>query len=273
MKEFGLPEIYEHQASGNIKLVYEDIKNVLKVPIVNFIFRSLSLYGDFLPYAWDQIRPCMLSINLENSAASLRSPELKQHVKKINWSRYYDHNTISRIKEIVKVFRYVNPKLLIMAQAWFEALSGRPITGNTICQGLSKTERITTLTHIPLVDIDHVPLSIRKLLLDIAEKHRAMDVASDYRALAFYPEFLNIVWKDLGPYTQTKEYQLTRLKLSKESLIDARNLPFPIDLKPYTHGENLPPAVTLGIMTSVSMFKEFLPGLIIDCEFLHEILH
>jgi hypothetical protein len=35
---YGVPEIFENEAVGRLSLIYEDIKYVLKVPIVNFIF-------------------------------------------------------------------------------------------------------------------------------------------------------------------------------------------------------------------------------------------
>jgi|GEM_PF-4261760 len=37
---YGVPEVFEHEASGRVHLIYKDIKYVLKVPIVNFIFRT-----------------------------------------------------------------------------------------------------------------------------------------------------------------------------------------------------------------------------------------
>jgi hypothetical protein len=37
---YGVPEIFENEAVGRLSLIYEDIKYVLKVPIVNFIFRT-----------------------------------------------------------------------------------------------------------------------------------------------------------------------------------------------------------------------------------------
>lgn len=59
---YGIPEIFDQEASGPLKDLYSDIQYVLKVPVVNFIFRTLALYEPFLSLAWEQVRPNILTI-------------------------------------------------------------------------------------------------------------------------------------------------------------------------------------------------------------------
>ncbi len=45
--DYGVPEVYEQEAKENLEEIYQDIQAVLKVPVVNFIFRTLALYETF----------------------------------------------------------------------------------------------------------------------------------------------------------------------------------------------------------------------------------
>jgi hypothetical protein len=123
--DYGVPEIFEGEATGRLQLIYNDIKHVLKVPIVNFIFRTTALYEPFLFIGWNQVRPNMLTLNMERAAQNLRYPSLSVQIPQINWSKYYDLYTIDRIKRVIFTFNYVNTKLLLIASAWSESLSNR----------------------------------------------------------------------------------------------------------------------------------------------------
>lgn len=80
---YGIPEIYEDEANYRLRFIYEDIKFVLKVPIVNFIFRTLAHYEEFLELAWYQIRPNMLTIKVANFANELRHPNISVDIPSI----------------------------------------------------------------------------------------------------------------------------------------------------------------------------------------------
>jgi hypothetical protein len=75
------PEIAERGATGPIFTIYEDIRTVLQVPIVNLIFRHLATIPGCLPWVWGILRPHYESPAMEEAvvrvlsqARSLRSP-------------------------------------------------------------------------------------------------------------------------------------------------------------------------------------------------------
>jgi hypothetical protein len=188
---FGVPEISENEATGELRDLFNDIQSVLKVPIVNFIFRTLGFYQEFLKVAWDEIRYNMLTVEVEEYAQLLRYPPLSISVPRIQWENI-NENAINFIKKIVFMFNYVNPKLLLIASAWAEALSNREIIGFSHSRTWISPGVLPGLPKLPVPDVREFQPEVQGLLLDIAKSHHAFDVASDFRMLALVaPEFLD----------------------------------------------------------------------------------
>lgn len=114
MSQYGIPEVFESEAEGMVKDIYNDIKYVLKVLVVNFIFRALANYPEFLAQAWEQVRPSMLSVDMEHAANRLRHPYISFPVYPVNLLGKYDLSTIKQIREELFVFRYVNPSFCLL---------------------------------------------------------------------------------------------------------------------------------------------------------------
>jgi len=121
-------------------------------------------------------------------------------------------------------------------------------------------------------DIPSTYGSLTNVLGDIADKHHSINVASDFRALAFYPEFLKISWNSLAAYSQTPEYQLYKGNLVKQAIHISKTMPYSVTVNRQTLEPIYPAASIAGIMGLVSMFRDFIPGLIIDCQYLTMLL-
>jgi hypothetical protein len=109
-------------------------------------------------------------------------------------------------------------------------------------------------------------------LLDIAKVHQAYDVASDFRVLANYPDFLGESWNHLREYVGTDEYNMIAAKLKSYSIDMAHQMPFPVTVSRHTLTPYYSDSDLAGIMGIVSMFQNFLPGLIIDGEYLRRLI-
>lgn len=271
--QYGIPEIYEYEAEGVVQDLYRDIKYVLKVPIVNFIFRALANYPDFLMIGWEQVRANMLSINSESAATQLRFPGLTVANAYNQFRKCYDDNTLNQIKNIIKTFQYVNPKLLLIASAWSESLGNRPIVSGMKDHGTIVPGVLDTLPQINLIHIPHASCYVQQLLQDIAKHHQSFDVASDYRALANFPDFLTLSWSYLKPYLDTDEYTVMSARLLKQSIALAHeNMPYPVTLNTDQLSTIYSPAEISGIMGLVLLFQRFLPGLIVEVEYMRRLI-
>jgi len=272
MDYYGVPEIFESEAKGQTSLIYQDIKNVLKVPVVNFVFRTLAFYEEFLTITWSQVRPSMLTVNMERAAHMLRYPNLSVHLPNLDWSKTYDEQIINRIRNIIFTFNYVNPKLLLIVSAWSESLANRQGRGANTIEGYIQPGVISSLPQIDLIHVQDAPPDIKDLLLDIAEKHHSFDVASDFRALAYYPEFLKGSWKFLREYIGTDEYNMISSKLKSQAIQYAHQMPFPVTINRKQLETFYTNADIAGIYGIVSLFQSFLADLIIDGELLRRIV-
>lgn len=270
--QYGIPEVFEHQAYGIIKDVYDDIKYVLKVPIVNFIFRALAHYPEFLSYAWQQVRPNMLTTNVEAISNELRYPNITKG-STYDFTKMYPTETLNKIKRIVSVFHYVNPKLLLIASAWVESMSNRPIIGESNVSGMIQPGVMEGMPQIHLVHIPDAPYHTQQLLLDIAKEHHSFDVASDFRALANYPQFLEISWLHLKTYIRGDEYSVLKSKLLDSSVeLVHQSMPYPVAVKIESLATIYTSAQLSGIMGLLSMFQNFLSGLILEVEFMRKMI-
>ncbi|MBT2639277.1 MULTISPECIES: halocarboxylic acid dehydrogenase DehI family protein [unclassified Bacillus (in: firmicutes)] len=271
--EFGLPEIFEHEAQGYLATVYQDIQHVLKVPVVNFIFRTLAFYEDFLGIAWQQVRPNMLTVEMEEAAHEIRYPDVSLKLPSVDWRKIYDDETIQKIRKIIFTFNYVNPKLLLIASAWSESLGSRPIEGVGMSSGFIQPGIIPGLPKIRMVKIEKAAPQVQSLLLDIIKQHHAYDAASDYRALANYPQFLSIGWNALKPYIGSKEYTLLKERIKTKSIESVHNsMRFPISFSTNDLAQYYYPRDIAGILGIVSMFQDLLPGLIIEMEVFRQMI-
>ena len=54
-------ELAEAEATGDVALVYEEIRRTYAVPYVSSLFRHLAVYPGLLPWAWRILRPALLS--------------------------------------------------------------------------------------------------------------------------------------------------------------------------------------------------------------------
>jgi hypothetical protein len=268
----GVPEISEREAQGHLKRIYQDIKAVLKVPVVNFLFRTMAFYDKFLAVGWHQVRANMLTLRMEEAAESLRHPKVSASHPKVNWSEIYDAITLEKIRRIVFAFNYVNPKLLLIVSAWAESLGGRIISGSGPAREYMTPGIYPGLPPVELVSTDQAPVNIKYILMDIIEKHHVLDAASDFRALAKYPEFLSITWNSLRPFVGTDEYAALAADLKRRSIELAHQMPFPVTITRRMLEQMYSPAEIAGIMGIVSMFQDFIPALIIDGEFFRKSL-
>jgi hypothetical protein len=75
-----LAEIMPDQADERIRPIYEDIQRTLRVPFVNFIFRSLTNYPDSVESAWGHLAPVLLTRAFETASDDLRARALLEPV-------------------------------------------------------------------------------------------------------------------------------------------------------------------------------------------------
>ena len=67
-----IPAIVESDATGDIKNIFDDIKNVTGVDVVNLVWRRLAITQNALPYLWDVLRPAYESGFISHQAVEFK---------------------------------------------------------------------------------------------------------------------------------------------------------------------------------------------------------
>jgi hypothetical protein len=65
------PAVAEAAVRGRLRLVFEDIEQVLGVPVVNLVFRRLGTVPGALEWSWARLRPAYAAGAVERAAAAL----------------------------------------------------------------------------------------------------------------------------------------------------------------------------------------------------------
>lgn len=216
-----LGEVMPDDAGDDVTAVYEDIRNRLRVPFVNFLFRTLANYPDYLKYAWKRVSSHVLSTDFERAAEDLRAQSLVEPVPEGPNLGWMEPEDLQKVRDFTDTIHYVLPKLLLIATAFDEGLGGasgsEAAAPDTVEPGVAGG----TLA-LPMVSAEEAGDRLSSLFGRIRDLHGHPDVASYYRGLGNWPNLLYDLWSRLepvvgsGPYEERKRELLDR---SREAVL------------------------------------------------------
>ena len=217
----GLSEIMPDEADDQVRLIYEDIKNTFRVPIVNFFFRVLANYPSYLVPAWNGFSPCLRTMKFERVADDLRSAALLESVPDSAGLQWPSEADLSSIRAFTDTIHYLLPKLLLVATAFHQDLitSGGIFGRDTAARAEEITPGIAAGTaSIPMVSPGGPGEMLRMIFEDIKERHGHPEVATYYRSLGHWPGFLLGVWERIKPLVRSPKYMEKKRTLLEQTL-------------------------------------------------------
>ena len=261
--------VAEYAADGEVERVYHEIRQTLRVRGINLIFRTWAGHHGLLPILWDTVRPNAETRIFENGADQLRSAavELAKSIGDLDAKRRTSlgQSQAFQIHAAMKLYHYINPKLLLFASAVRQGLDGdlsiKPYSAT------DPVERIAVGVPAEMAALemeDEKPSSkeLQAIFDDIVETLSLRSINSDYRTLALWPNYLDAVWRQLKPKIQTATYVAAADHLRERSRSLAADLPYPVPLsRARLEGEGIDFDQTL---QSCEGFERLLPGLIIN---------
>ncbi len=217
-------EIPEAEAEGKTKVVYDQIKSVLRTPLVPFVFRTLARYPDFLQVAWEALKP-----NVQTAFFESRSDELRA----LAVDRVSSLGTPSPIPEGVRstidAFQYLTPKLLLATAALRSGSQGQ----QPKLMELTRDEKRQIVPGVPgdaptikLLEPAGVPI-----LGQIEAEHGGLSCI--YRALGQWPEYLRDAWESLQTLEATPTLVPMERQLRKFAEETVVSLPYRMDINPH----------------------------------------
>ena len=229
-----LPDIMSQQADERIKPIYEDIQQVLRVPIVNLIFRTLANYPDYLEAAWRELRPLANSREFEQAADDLRARALLPQSSEPSDMRTKQPADMEKLRAFNDTIHYVLPKLLLIVTALAKSLAeqGATISSSNLKRDFSAMSACIAegTEKVEMVDPEKADERVHALFEEIKNKHAHTLVSSYYRGLANWPDMLEAIWKTIAPYVGEGEYEGKRQSLIDYARLHVDNWP-PISMK------------------------------------------
>ena len=226
-----------------LKETFRDIKGSFKVPIVAEAFQAWAAVPHFLEVVWRRLRPNVLADPFIASAHSLRDVTeravaawpMGDHVSHLR-ARNVGDTDVSRMRDVGKMFCSLDHKVAIVAHSIRLALEGEDIGSGASGVTAERAPEETDFRGLPVVLVDErdAPFRVRAIY-DALKKALALPfVPSDYRAMAAYPDWLDVWYRESKGEFEHPRYGSLRDDLTAGALDRARQIPYRIRLSPDT---------------------------------------
>lgn len=240
-------QLYEGDATGWKRGLFDDVKRTFRAPIVNWIFRTtIANYPEFLRYAWGQLKPVFETARFARLTVTYRDTVLEGVETDTDVPTYrcaeleVSPAEYGELRGQLETYDIVAPRLAVL----FE-LVDRALNGESIGADPDRT-RSATAPFPPWLDADRgrpptmaafddVPDALGDVVPAIRSFHGLDDgLPSIYRTLAQWPEFLTVMWDDLEPVLQGDGFR-TAVDDSRDAVTEyVDSLPYVPQLDPET---------------------------------------
>ena len=231
-----IPAVLESEATGDIKDIFDDIKNVTGVDVVNLVWRRLAKTKNALPYLWGVLRPLYESGFINYQALEFQNqlvfPKLPRFKDEILFALGIDNLAKITINNILASYNRTNTVNLIALQAALITLEG--VKDVALDQAHKKTTNdcLLPMPRLPAIsDLNPIIISLVEELNLLGEEDGTI-IASMYRHLAYWPNYLALVKIALEPIASSGELKRaidkSREQSAKKALSSSKFLaPFP----------------------------------------------
>lgn len=234
--------VSETEARGETARIFAELKETLGIPHVSMVFRVLASLPRFFPLFWKAARPMLQTGEFFSTAEHIRVdahhrmqtrfavPNLRSKLTEMGFTT----GAQEEVKDVVELYEYVNPVLLLNMAALMEGLEhpdGVPRHGSLPAQHPSHPGRPI------LVDERMAPEPTRKLYDDIKQTMGTPYLNTSYITFGRWPDFLREYWNSLKPIIGSANYEEQRAALRDFALSAARDLPEAIHVSPADLGK------------------------------------
>lgn len=205
-------QLYEQEATGWKRGLYDDIEHTFRAPIINWIFRTtMANYPDFLRYAWGQLQPVFRTRDFARFSVTYRDTVLSaiEDTAELPAYRRADLDVspadYRELRGQLATFDVVAPRLAALFELADRSLHDQPV-GAEFEGGRGATESFPEWLDRDrgrsptMIDAGAVPDTLDDTIEAIRDVHGLDDgLPSIYRCLAQWPSVLEPMWADLEP--------------------------------------------------------------------------
>ncbi len=234
-----VPSITEQEAAGVIKAIYEDIKAVIGVPVVNLIFRHMATLPGCLEWGWEVLRPLYAGGEVSRAAEDLMGhldlPVLPRLPAPALRAVGVDASGERMIARILDAYNRSNPMNMIALSTLLTCLAGdvpaaiASHTDTTLRQPPPSLPSGTTDSEAlpPLLSLDTMGTETAVLvrtLNGLSPQGEARTMASMYRQLAHWPGYLALALALLQPLHADGRLQVAVQQASMQALSQSQRM-------------------------------------------------
>jgi len=228
--------IEEDQAQGRVHDIYYDIRRTMGTPLVGDIFRAFAAFPPFLEVVWWEIKPLIGGAVFEGLADRLRAHALacsRQHLympdhSKALAARGLDEAEVARIRDVVEVFYETDPRLLAIATIVHESLTTGPVGATVRRHTGYRANPPLVAAPLKLASPAAAPGQVRIVFDDVKLTLGLPVVPSAFRALARWPDYLQMAWEDVKGQARTAEFRRHVDEIRDIAVAGLRELPRPV---------------------------------------------
>ena len=205
-------QLYEVDATGWKRGLYDDVRETFRAPIVNWIFRTtMANYPAFLRYAWSQVKPVFQTRAFASFSVTYRDAVLSAVEEGPGTVPVYRRSDVDvppaefdELRAQLATFDVVAPRLAVLFELMDRGLHGKPV-GQDPAVGRAATapfpdwldaDRGSEPTMVAAADLDG---AVAESAAEIRQFHGLGEgLPSVYRCLAQWPGYLTRAWADLA---------------------------------------------------------------------------
>ena len=260
----------EDAADGRLKEVYGSTKRGLGVPWMGVVAMAFARYPTFYEVLWSGLEPIADTTSLahacealresaEEQASRLRPTSLTTDVADLG----YRADEIDQIRSTIEIFSSGNMPYVLMATLARRLLEGQAWTGGNE-KGPALPPKPPTARPV-LMEPHHAAPETRALFEQVKETLGLPFVNTDYRALARWPSYFAVAWRDLERVVREPAYDsaVEDVHQTARRLVEA--LPNPTTLTPKRLQQAAEQDASADeVLDVVRLFQWLLPALVVN---------
>jgi len=212
-------QLYEIDATGWQRGVYDDVRATFRAPIVNWIWRTtMANYPDFCRYLWSQVKPVFETRAFARYSVRYRDAVLSAIESDVEIPTYRRSDLdvapaeYTELRGQLATFDVVAPRLAVLFRVTNRALHGEPVGTDPEPDRAATAQFPEWLDAArgrepSMVPADEFDEDISETADRFQTFHGFDDgLPSIYRCLAQWPALFDTLWADLGPVLESETY-------------------------------------------------------------------
>lgn len=223
-----IPAIYpepEFRVTGPRAQWYEEMKRSLQVPWMGVVTMAYAHYPGFFQTLWTGLKPLVESTAFVETAIRIRE-HVESRVERLNPSPIsgrlgtlgYAPRELDQIREVIEVFSHGNFLYFLIATITRLLLEGGEMRGYGEAQRYTARHAPDVSVTLTLMEAHHADEPTQANFEEVKATLGLPFVNTDYRALARWPTYFALAWRDLKSALEKPEYEATCVEIHRLAL-------------------------------------------------------